>query len=134
MRVAIWLFPASRCSIWPGRWTCCPKPIPWVGDPQGPYHIEIFALEPGPVTALNGTRILPDRTIESSLEGYDTLLIAGSPGIQKYEDHAASIQWIVRESRHVRRIGSVCTGAFLLGHAGLLDGRAPPRIGTRRAG
>ena len=75
------------------------------------------------MTALNGARILPDITIENSLEGYDTLLIAGSPGIQKFEDHPALIQWIARESQHVRRIGSVCTGAFLLGHAGLLNGR-----------
>src|SRR5262249_37345304 len=51
------------------------------------------------------------------------MLIAGSPGIRKYENHQGLVQWILRESRHVRRIGSICTGAFLLGHAGLLNGR-----------
>ncbi|NLS07706.1 helix-turn-helix domain-containing protein [Rhizobium sp. P32RR-XVIII] len=86
------------------------------------YPQSKFATEP-PVTALNGTRFLPDATIESSLEGFDTLLIAGSPGIRKYENHPALVQWVHRESRHVRRVGSVCTGAFLLGHAGLLNGR-----------
>ncbi len=87
------------------------------------YSVQIVALSCDPVTALNGTRFLPDASIECSLEGFDTLLIAGSPGIQKFEDHPGLISWIRRESRHVRRLGSICTGAFLLGNAGLLDGR-----------
>lgn len=87
------------------------------------YSVQIVALTPEPVTARNGTRFIPDVTIDSTLEGVDTLLIAGSPGIQKFEDHAGLISWIRRESHHVRRLGSICTGAFLLGNAGLLDGR-----------
>jgi transcriptional regulator GlxA family with amidase domain len=87
------------------------------------YSVQIVALSMDPVTALNGTRFLPDAAVGCSLKGFDTLLIAGSPGIRKYEDHPELISWIVRESRHVRRLGSVCTGAFLLGNAGLLNGR-----------
>lgn len=87
------------------------------------YSLKIVGLSMGPVTALNGTRFLPDMSIEESLEGFDTLLIAGSPGIRKFEDHRELVQWIVRESHHVRRLGSICTGAFLLGKAGLLNGR-----------
>jgi transcriptional regulator GlxA family with amidase domain len=87
------------------------------------YSVQIVALSMDPVTALNGTRFLPDAAIGCSLEGFDTLLIAGSPGIKKYEDHPELISWILRESRHVRRLGSVCTGAFLLGNAGLLNGK-----------
>ncbi|MCC8953517.1 GlxA family transcriptional regulator [Bradyrhizobium sp. Pear77] len=87
------------------------------------YSVQIIGLSCDPIAALNGTRFLPDASIDCSLEGFDTLLIAGSPGIQKFEDHPGLIAWIRRESRHVRRLGSICTGAFLLGNAGLLDGR-----------
>ncbi|KRB59078.1 AraC family transcriptional regulator [Rhizobium sp. Root708] len=87
------------------------------------YRVDIVALTMDPVTALNGTRFLPDMSIEGTLEGFDTLLIAGSPGVRQYEDHRELLQWIIRESRHVRRLASICTGAFLLGKAGLLDGR-----------
>ncbi|WP_339151234.1 DJ-1/PfpI family protein (plasmid) [Rhizobium sp. T1473] len=87
------------------------------------YTIKIVALSMEPVTALNGTRFLPDMSIEETLEGFDTLVIAGSPGVRKYEDHRELVEWIIRESRHVRRLASICTGAFLLGKAGLLNGR-----------
>ncbi|HEY4200866.1 MAG TPA: GlxA family transcriptional regulator [Devosiaceae bacterium] len=122
MRIAILAVPGVQMLDVAGPMDVLSEANNFVGK-QGAYKVEIFGIEDGPVTALNGARILPDRTIESSLAGYDTLLIAGSPGIQKYENHPALIQWIERESQHVRRIGSVCTGAFLLGHAGLLDGR-----------
>ncbi|NLS06897.1 GlxA family transcriptional regulator [Rhizobium sp. P32RR-XVIII] len=87
------------------------------------YTVKIVALSMEPVTALNGTRFLPDLSIENTLEGFDTLLIAGSPSVRQYEDHRELVQWIIREARHVRRLASICTGAFLLGKAGLLDGR-----------
>ncbi|MEK1897111.1 MAG: GlxA family transcriptional regulator [Rhizobium sp.] len=86
------------------------------------YSLEIVGLTMEPVTALNGTRFLPDMSIKETLEGFDTLLIAGSPGIRQYEDHRELLRWIGRESHHVRRLASICTGAFLLGKAGLLDG------------
>jgi transcriptional regulator GlxA family with amidase domain len=122
MRVAILAIPGVQMLDLAGPMDVLSEANHLLRDPEA-YSLQIIALDAGPLTALNGTRILPDATIESTLEGFDTLLIAGSPGIQKYEGHSALIQWIVRESRHVRRIGSVCTGAFLLGHAGLLDGR-----------
>lgn len=87
------------------------------------YRMDIVGLTKEPITALNGTRFLPDLSISDSLEGFDTLLIAGSPGIREYEDNPQLIEWIVRESKHVRRVGSICTGAFILAHAGLLNDR-----------
>jgi transcriptional regulator GlxA family with amidase domain len=122
MRIAILAIPGVQMLDLAGPMDVFSEANTLLGEPDA-YLMSIVALSSEPLTALNGTRILPDMTIESSLEGFDTLLIAGSPGIRKYEDHAALIEWIVRESRHVRRVGSVCTGAFLLGHAGLLNGR-----------
>jgi transcriptional regulator GlxA family with amidase domain len=87
------------------------------------YSLQVIGLSSEPVTAANGMRFIPDASIGTSLEGFDTLLIAGSPAIRKHEDDSELIAWIVRESRHVRRIGSICTGAFMLAHAGLLNDR-----------
>src|SRR5262249_48020619 len=55
----------------------------------------------------------------------DTVLVVGG------EDHAMDVaassrglvQWLARAGRIVRRVGSVCDGAFILAHAGILAGR-----------
>jgi transcriptional regulator GlxA family with amidase domain len=122
MRIAILAIPGVQMLDLAGPMDVFSEAGNLLRDPNA-YSTSIVALSPEPVTALNGARILPDATIDSSLEGFDTLLIAGSPGIRRYEDHPGLVQWIVRESRRVRRVGSICTGAFLLAHAGLLNGR-----------
>jgi transcriptional regulator GlxA family with amidase domain len=122
MRIAILAIPGVQMLDLAGPMDVFSEASNLLGDPEA-YTMTIVSLSSEPVTALNGTRFLPDATIATSLEGFDTLLIAGSPGIRKYEDHSGLVQWILRESRHVRRVGSICTGAFLLAHAGLLNGR-----------
>ncbi|HEY4214045.1 MAG TPA: GlxA family transcriptional regulator [Steroidobacteraceae bacterium] len=122
MRIAILAIPGVQMLDLAGPMDVFCEANNLLRDPTA-YSMTIVSLSLEPVTALNGTRFLPDATIESALEGFDTLLIAGSPGIRKYEDHPGLVRWIQRESRRVRRVGSVCTGAFLLAHAGLLNGR-----------
>ena len=87
------------------------------------YVVEIVGLNSDPIKALNGTRFMPDETIHTALGEYDTVLVAGSPGIRDYEENEDLIEWLVNRARQARRVGATCTGAFLLAHAGLLDGR-----------
>jgi transcriptional regulator GlxA family with amidase domain len=75
------------------------------------------------VTALNGTRFMPDAAISDDLGDVDTVLIAGSPGIREHEQNPDLIAWMTKYASRVRRLGSICTGAFLLAHSGLLDNR-----------
>jgi transcriptional regulator GlxA family with amidase domain len=53
----------------------------------------------------------------------DTLLVAGSPDIDDMASDTPLQDWLRRQSRTVRRYGSVCTGAFVLAATGLLDGK-----------
>lgn len=53
----------------------------------------------------------------------DTLLVVGGISIWTGESHPRLLGWLRQQSKKVRRLGSVCTGAFVLAQAGLLDGR-----------
>jgi len=86
------------------------------------YAMTVVAEQSGPIRCASGLRIVPDRSIADPLPQTDTLLVAGSYGLPK-ETSAAVIAWLQLHVSSARRFGSVCTGAFLLGAAGAIDGR-----------
>src|SRR5208282_4218631 len=53
----------------------------------------------------------------------DTLLVAGGTGVEEAAQDEELVLWLRKTAQRVRRIGSICTGAFLLAEAGLLDGK-----------
>lgn len=53
----------------------------------------------------------------------DTLVVPGGQGVHEAAADATLLAWVQRRAIHTKRIASVCTGAFLLAAAGLLDGR-----------
>jgi transcriptional regulator GlxA family with amidase domain len=68
--------------------------------------------------ALSGA--LPIHEIKGSI---DTLVIAGGPGSETGSYDENFVAWIADASTRSRRVASICTGAFLLGAAGLIDGK-----------
>jgi transcriptional regulator GlxA family with amidase domain len=88
------------------------------------YTVEVIAATPGALTTSSGVRLVADRSLEEvDLDRLDTLMLAGGLGVEGLLHDTALLQWLVEAAHRVRRIGSVCTGAFLLAAAGLLDGR-----------
>src|SRR5882757_4156815 len=87
------------------------------------YVLSIVAAVDGPVTCSSGARLLPDFIIgQAGMPRFDTLLVAGAPHLAQSAHSAPMLDWLCAVSTTARRYGSVCTGAFLLAEAGLLDG------------
>jgi transcriptional regulator GlxA family with amidase domain len=87
------------------------------------YSLEILAPRRGLLRASSGLCLHADRRFDEATGGIDTLLIAGGIGTERYRANAAILRWLRRISRRVRRLASICTGAFFLAEAGLLEGR-----------
>jgi len=87
---------------------------------QRAYQVEVIGMEEGFIRSSCGLRLGVDSTMAAHRGRIDTLLIAGSPRIEDMAGDEFLHRWLQRRSRRVRRYGSVCTGAFVLGAAGLL--------------
>jgi transcriptional regulator GlxA family with amidase domain len=89
----------------------------------GSYRIEVIGpTGDGQITMSNGVRLGVEPLPEPPPR-HDTLLVAGGEGARRATDDPALVEWIACASRRARRTTSVCTGAYLLAAAGLLDGR-----------
>jgi len=87
------------------------------------YVTEVIAASAGPIVTSSGLAIVASRAISHVRTGIDTLLVAGGRGIPAALADGAVVKFLTRMAPRVRRMGSVCTGAFLLAATGLLDGK-----------
>jgi len=90
-------------------------------DPS-PFDVLLVAQEAGVVTAAGALKVIPDVTLESC-PALDVLVVPGGWGTRREIHNTELLDWIAQRGRHVETLTAVCTGAMLLGHAGLLDGR-----------
>jgi transcriptional regulator GlxA family with amidase domain len=84
------------------------------------YQLRLAAQDRGPVRTSAGVQLLADATLAEVARTADTVLLPG--GVEPVHPPDV-VRWVVRGAEHWRRVASVCTGAYLLAEAGLLDGR-----------
>jgi transcriptional regulator GlxA family with amidase domain len=93
----------------------------FVGQGDG-YETVLLAGSRAPLRASNRMKISADLEFHEAHESFDILLVAGGPSLPEAEPDARLTQWLRTAPERAELYGSICTGAFALGHAGLLDG------------
>ncbi len=89
---------------------------------EAAYTIEVTSAVAGPVHSSNGLATLVETPIEEIEGPIDTLLVAGGRTVDDHLRDPVLVDGVRRLAAGAGRTGSVCTGAFVLAEAGLLDG------------
>ena len=91
---------------------------------KAPYNVLLASTTRRRSVATNCGLVLTGTKTFRTLRGpIDTLLVAGGSGVETAAHDEELLLWLQKTALRVRRIGSICTGAFLLASAGLLDGK-----------
>ena len=100
-------------------------------DLTGPFEVlsrmpgarhRLYAKSLDPVRDVMGLRLLPDATLAEAPR-LDVLHVPGGPGQETLMEDEEVFSWLRAKAADASRVLSVCTGALLLGGAGLLRGR-----------
>jgi transcriptional regulator GlxA family with amidase domain len=104
----------------------CPSASFEMANSQGaapPYAIELATVSGTPVRSSCGIGLTGARRLASVTGQIDTMLIVGGNGTETAMTDDLLLTQVRRLAPRSRRIASVCTGAFVLAAAGLLNGR-----------
>ncbi|MGA8321108.1 MAG: DJ-1/PfpI family protein, partial [Xanthobacteraceae bacterium] len=88
--------------------------------PNSTYRV--YGKGTAPLRDLRGLRMMADASLDEAPQ-LDLVHIAGGFGQEALMDDEEILGWIRRQAKGARCMFSVCTGALILGAAGLLQGR-----------
>jgi transcriptional regulator GlxA family with amidase domain len=86
------------------------------------YEVRLMSIAADRMVRAGGMSLVTDVSITDADQAIDTLLVAGTPDYAQAYSSLEFHAWLRSRAPQARRYGSVCTGAFFLGAAGLLDG------------
>ncbi|RKE34835.1 AraC family transcriptional regulator with amidase-like domain [Paraburkholderia sp. BL23I1N1] len=94
-------------------------------QPAGPiaYRTTVASIDGGVLQTFPGLPVVTERLDSIDDQPIDTLIVPGVPIDEHCTLQPELVAWIRRRAPQARRVCSVCTGAFYLAAAGLLDGR-----------
>ena len=87
-----------------------------------PFDVYTVAERPTPVLARNGLSVNPKYSFADAPVP-DILVLPGGYGTRREMKNPLMLEWVARTAPRCELVLSVCTGALVLGAAGLLDGR-----------
>jgi transcriptional regulator GlxA family with amidase domain len=93
------------------------------GREERSYRTLVVSRDGARLSTSSGLEMVPHGRLPGADHPIDTMIVAGGPGCMRAASDAALIDWIAAAASAARRTAAVCTGAFLLAEAGLLDGR-----------
>ncbi|MEM9288630.1 MAG: DJ-1/PfpI family protein [Pseudomonadota bacterium] len=117
MAIGVLVFPGVEELDFVGPWEMFTM---WSSYADGPSAIVTVAETPGPLTCAKGLGIIADKGLDGD---YDIVLVPGGYAVFDLIDNQAILNFLKRHSERGAHILSVCTGAFFLQKAGLLEGK-----------
>ena len=87
------------------------------------YHCVLVASSTQRLRGSNGMWMVADLSFDQAERAFHTVLVAGGPHLPSIPPDEAMSVWLRQWGVAAQRYGAICTGAFALGHAGLLDER-----------
>lgn len=100
-------------------------------DVTGPFEVlshlpdtvfRLYGKTTAPARDVRGLRLLPDARLDDAPR-FDVLVVPGGFGQEAVMEDEETLAWVKRQAGDATHVLSVCTGALILGAAGLLKGR-----------
>jgi transcriptional regulator GlxA family with amidase domain len=90
-------------------------------EEPSPFEVLLVAEKGDPITTSGGMKVTPCSTF-ATCPTLDILVVPGGWGTRREMNNPVMLDWLRERNGEVETLTSVCTGAMLLGFAGLLDG------------
>jgi len=91
-------------------------------EEPSPFHVFLVAETKNIIVTAGGMKVVPDYAFDDC-PPLDILVVPGGWGTRAEMNNERLLGWLARRARQVETLAAVCTGALLLGKAGLLDGK-----------